>query len=67
MCNFQFIIYNISMPSQFFSIGPIVFCDGVCEWWRSYVPNTASWKIQRTSCSVRILVYLFIFYIFLPL
>jgi len=27
-------------------VGSIVFRDGVCEWWRSYVPYTEGGQVQ---------------------
>ena len=38
------------------SLGPAVLCDGVCQWWRPYVPDTAGWQVQgaggRVSCLI---------------
>jgi len=35
--------------------GSPILRDGVCQWWRSYVQDTAGWEIQRTRGCVRYL------------
>lgn len=34
--------------------GSVVLRDGICEWWRSNVPNTTVRQVQGTRGSVRI-------------
>jgi len=36
-----------------YCVGSAVLCDGVCQWWRSYVSHTEGGQVQRACGCVR--------------
>lgn len=48
-----YILLEKLMVLKYFA-GPIVFCNGVCKWWRSYVSHSARGEIQGACCCVSV-------------
>lgn len=52
----RFLCARANVTFSLFTAGPSLLCDGVCEWWRSYVPHPEVqevWRAQSTFLHCR--------------